>query len=200
MQWVSCMSYGSWIRVKNNITQAVKSQPPRELQERSHFGTGCRKTPQRNKEVGISMRVRRVAGLAWNWFLVRVGNGTWWSRMLVPKCVQSLCLMEPQKTAACHKVMILCKLDSSSKPVVDRLPAFPFLSWVERSVACVSSVVFCLYRRTAVASVIRNCLVMSFTVQLISDVMFTPYIVRQRQGIKATPHLWPVWCWCMIPR
>jgi hypothetical protein len=49
---------------------------PHQLRKRSHFGTEYRKAPPPRKGKEKSMGIKRVAGLAQNWVLMRVDNST----------------------------------------------------------------------------------------------------------------------------
>ena len=53
-----------------------ESHSPHQLRKRSHFGTEYRKAPPPRKGKEKSMGIKRVAGLAQNWVLMRVDNST----------------------------------------------------------------------------------------------------------------------------
>jgi len=64
-----------WLCKEKIPTRAVKSTPTLN-KERSHLSTGYRKTPSPQRKRKRLMGMRRVAGLTWNRFQIKVDNST----------------------------------------------------------------------------------------------------------------------------
>ena len=61
---------------KRNNYAGSEHHSPHQVRKRSHFGTEYHKAPPPWKGKEISMRIKRVAGLAWNRLLMKVNNST----------------------------------------------------------------------------------------------------------------------------